>query len=124
MELAPIATEFEPAVTVGLSEPVPFMSAAIPDELAAWIVLLLIVVDSDEIWLLMLVTPVDNDATLLLVELRPVDSELIPVEVDVDSDATLLLVVDSPVDSELTPVDKDAMLVDVEVDNVLIAWLV
>jgi hypothetical protein len=134
-ELAPIATEFEPAVTVGLSEPVPFMSAAMPVVLFERIVLLLSVVDSDVIWLLMLVTPVDSDATVLLVVLRPVDSEVMPVEVEVDSDVTLLLVELRPVDSELTavdvevdsddtlllvalrPVDSELTAVDVEVDS-------
>ncbi len=43
VEFAPIATEFEPAVTVGLSEPVPFMSAATP---AAFVVFVVINVDS------------------------------------------------------------------------------
>ncbi|KVL39416.1 tash protein pest motif family, partial [Burkholderia territorii] len=92
VEFAPIATEFDPAVTFGASLPVPFMSAAIPLVLAEWIWLLLIVVDSEFSELLMFVTPVDSDATVLFVELRPVDSEPMPVDVDVDSDVRLLLV--------------------------------
>ncbi len=107
VELAPIATEFEPAVTVGLSVPEPFMSAAMPVVLFERIVLLLIVDDREVSWLLMLVTPVDSEATLLLVVLRPVDSELMPVDVEVESEATLLLVVLRLVDSELTAVDVE-----------------
>ncbi len=149
VEFAPIATEFEPAVTVGLSLPVPFMSAAIPVVFEARVVLLLIVVDSEFSVLLMFVTPVDSDATLLFVVLRPVDSEPMPVEVDVDkeltllfvvlrpvesdpiavevdvdSEATLLFVVLRPVDSELMPVDSDATFDAVDVDNVLTALFV
>ncbi len=149
VEFAPIATEFEPAVTVGLSLPVPFMSAAIPVVFEARVVLLLIVVDSELIELLIFVTPVDSDATLLFVVLspvdsdpipvevevdseltllfvvlRPVDSELIAVEVEVDNDATLLFVVLRPVDRELMPVDSDATFEAVDVDSVLTALFV
>ncbi len=149
VELAPIATEFEPAVTVGTSVPLPFMSAAMPLLFAARVWLLLIDVDSWFNWLLMFVTPVDSDATLLFVVLRPVDSEPMPVEVDVDNELTLLFVVlrpvdseliavevdvDSddtelfvalrPVDSELMPVDSDATFDAVDVDSVLIAVFV
>jgi hypothetical protein len=46
VEFAPIATEFDPAVTFGTSLPVPFMSAAMPLLLAERVLLLLIVVDS------------------------------------------------------------------------------
>ncbi len=148
-EPAPIATEFEPAVTTGRSLPLPFRSAATPLLFAARVVLLLSVVDSWFNWLLMFVTPVDSDATLLFVVLRPVDSEpmpvevdvdseltllfvvlrpvdseLIAVEVDVDSEATLLFVVLRPVDSELMPVDRDATFDAVDVDSVLIALFV
>ncbi len=149
VEFAPIATEFEPAVAVGRSLPVPFMSAATPLLLLVRVVLLLIVVDSWLSWLLMLVTPVDSDATVLFVELRPVDSELMPVDVDVDSDvrllfvelrpvdsepiavdvdvdsdATVLLVELRPVDSELMPVDSDEMFDAVDVDSALTARFV
>ncbi len=149
VEFAPIATEFEPAVTVGLSLPVPLMSAAIPVVFEARVVLLLIVVDSELIELLIFVTPVDSDATLLFVVLspvdsdpipvevevdseltllfvvlRPVDSELIAVEVEVDNDATLLFVVLRPVDRELMPVDSDATFEAVDVDSVLTALFV
>ncbi len=149
VEFAPIATEFEPAVTVGLSLPVPFMSAAMPEVFAARAWLLLIVVDSWFTVLLMFVTPVDSEATLLFVvlrpvdsepmpvdvdvdsddtllfvELRPVDSELIAVEVDVDSEATLLFVVLRPVDSDPIPVDSDEMFDAVDVDRLLSAWFV
>ncbi len=148
-EFAPIATEFEPAVTVGTSVPLPFMSAAIPLLFTERVLLLLIVVDSWFNWLLMFVTPVDSEATLLFVVLRPVDSEPMPVEVDVDSELTLLFVVlrpvdseliavevdvDSddtelfvalrPVDSELMPVDSDATFDAVDVDRLLTAWFV
>ena len=148
-DAAPIATEFEPAVTIGRSLPVPFMSAAMPLLFAVRVVLLFTVVDSWFNWLLMLVTPVDSDATVLLVELRPVDSEVRPVEVevdsdvrlllvelrpvdselmlvevDVDSDATVLLVELRPVDSELMPVDSDEMFDAVDVDRLLTAWFV
>ncbi|VWB95374.1 ATPase [Burkholderia paludis] len=116
-EFAPIATEFEPAVTFGTSLPVPFMSAAIPLLFAERMVLLLIVVDNWFTVVLMFDTPLDSEATLLLVELRPVDSELMPVEVDVDSEATLLFVVLRPVDSEPTPVDNELIAVEVEVDS-------
>ncbi len=149
LEFAPIATEFEPAVTVGRSVPVPFMSAAMPELFAVRAWLLFTVVDSWFSVLLMLVTPVDSDATVLLVELRPVDSEPMPVEVDVDSDVRLLLVelkpvdsepiavevdVDSdvrlllvelrPVDSEPIPVDSDEMFEAVDVDRLLMARFV
>ncbi len=140
VEFAPIATEFEPAVTVGRS--VPFMSAAVLELLAASAWLLLIVVDSEFSVLLMFVTPVDRDATLLFVVLRPVDSEPMPVEVDVDNELTLLFTVLRPVDSELIavevdvdseatllfvvlrPVDNDATFDAVDVDSVLIALFV
>ncbi|KVL32649.1 hypothetical protein WS97_20765 [Burkholderia territorii] len=46
VEFAPMATEFDPAVTVGRSEPVPFMSAATAVLFAERVVLLLIVVDN------------------------------------------------------------------------------
>ncbi len=149
VEFAPIAAEFEPAVTFGRSLPVPFMSAAMPLLFTVRVVLLFSVVDNCVSWLLMVVTPVDSDATVLFVELRPVDSEVRPVEVDVDSDATLLLVDDRPVDSELMlvevdvdsdatvllvelrpvdsepmPVDNDEMFDAVDVDRLLTAWLV
>ncbi|AJX12245.1 chromosome segregation ATPase domain protein [Burkholderia ubonensis MSMB22] len=149
VDAAPIATEFEPAVTVGRSVPVPFMSAETPFVFTVRVVLLFSVVDSWFSVLLMVVTPVDSDATVLFVELRPVDSEPMPVEVDVDSDVRLLLVDDSPVDSELMlvdvdvdsdatvllvelrpvdseliPVDSEPMLVDVAVDRLLTAWFV
>lgn len=148
VEFAPIATEFEPAVTVGLSPPLPFISAEIP-VLFAICVVLLIDVDSELSELLIFVTPVDREATLLLVVLRPVDnepmpveveveseltllfvvlrpvdSELIAVEVEVDNDATLLFVVLRPVDSELMPVDSDATFEAVDVDSVLTALFV
>ncbi len=127
-ELAPIATEFEPAVTVGLSEPSPFESDAMPelfvtdvDRLLIWLLMFVTLVDSEFTVLLvvdklvdsepMLVdVEVDSDVTLLLVVDRPVDSELTAVDVEVDSDETVLLVVDRPVDSELTEVDSDATL--------------
>ncbi len=129
VEFEPIATEFEPAVTVGLSVPVPFASAAMPVVLLVRVVLL-IVVDSEFNWVLMLVTPVDSevtavevevdsDATLLLVVLRPVDNELTEVEVEVDSDVTLLLVLLSPVDSELTAVEVE---VDSEATLLLVVF--
>ncbi len=109
VEFAPTATEFEPAVTVGLSEPVPFMSAAMPVAFCDCVVLLR-VVESDVNWLLMLATPVDSEPMLLDVEL--------------DSCATVLLVVLKPVDNELTPVDSELMLVAVDVDKLLSAWFV
>ncbi len=148
-DAAPIATEFEPAVTTGLSLPVPFMSAAIPLLFAVRVVLLLTVVASWFTWSPRFVTPVDSDATVLFVVLRPVDSEPMPVDVDVDSDVRLLFVelrpvdsepiavdvdVDSdvsallvelrPVDSEPMPVDSDAMFDAVDVDRLVIAWFV
>ena len=103
-ELAPIATELDPAVTCGLSVPLPFMSVATPLLLAAVVELLLMLVESDDTWLF---TLVDREATVLLVLERPVDSELTLVWVDVDSDVRLLLVVLRPVDSEPTAVDVE-----------------
>ncbi|KVG70635.1 hypothetical protein WJ49_03105 [Burkholderia ubonensis] len=46
VEFAPIATEFEPVVTVGLSLPVPFMSAAMPLLFTMRVWFWLIVVDN------------------------------------------------------------------------------
>ena len=91
VEFEPIATEFEPAVTVGLSEPVPFMSAATPVEFCESVVLL-IEVESDVNWLLMFATPVDNEPML--------------VDVELDSCATVLLVVLKPVDRRPSLVKK------------------
>ncbi|KWB89717.1 hypothetical protein WK57_18210 [Burkholderia ubonensis] len=90
-------------MTVGLSEPVPFISAAMPRLLAVRVT----VVDSRFRVLLTFVMPVDSEATLPFVALRLVDSEftplctvLNPVKVDVDSELTLLFVALRPVDSE------------------------
>jgi len=110
VEFAPIATEFEPAVTDGRSFPVPFMSAATPLLLAMRVWFWLIVVDNWFTVLLMFVTPVDSEATVLFVVLRPVDSEPMPVEVDVDSDVTVLFV-------ELRPVESELIAVEVDVDS-------
>ncbi|SUY27205.1 Uncharacterised protein [Burkholderia oklahomensis] len=110
-EFAPIAAEFEPAVTDGAAAVGALMSAATPalagSERIELFVLLTIDVDSDVSCVLMLVTLVDSDATLVFVVDRPVDSEPMPVDVDVDSEARLLLVVDRPVDSEPTAVDVE-----------------